>query len=245
MSVSSCSRRHTFSSICPPSLAISSSHSPLKIVPPLSSTPKVRPPFSCSGHILHESSPPSGQKLSSGSPELRTLYAATESGLRELGLHWALAVRRALYDAAASSVATVALGVHEQEGGDVVLRCERGALEQLLHDRLRDLGQRGHRVEGHVHHHAQRVVPRRLVLCEDHLAHDVLLLLPQLLHQIVSLIHRLFGFRLPRLHLRVPLLKAVDRLDMLVHGAAILVDLLPPRNQALEPVAQLHLGGNP
>ena len=33
MRVSSCSRRQTFSSICPPSLAISISHEPLKIVP--------------------------------------------------------------------------------------------------------------------------------------------------------------------------------------------------------------------
>ena len=33
------------------------------------------------------SPPPSGQKWI-GSPEWRTLYAATEMGLRELGLHW-------------------------------------------------------------------------------------------------------------------------------------------------------------
>ena len=52
----------------------------------------------------------------------------------------------------------------------MVLRREVRALEQLLDDHLRDLGHRGAEVEGDVHHHAQRGVPRRLMLGELHLA---------------------------------------------------------------------------
>ena len=84
----------------------------------------------------------------------------------------------------------------------MVLRREVRALEQLLDDHLRDLGHRGAEIEGDVDHHAQRGVPRRLMLGELHLADDLLLLLVQLCHELHLLIHHLVDVRLPLIHLR-------------------------------------------